>query len=58
MLRTIFKKKVNEDKLANVLINSLLHAMEVGFKDISGFHSKAREENGPEIFMNFDKEIL
>jgi hypothetical protein len=35
MLRTIFKKKVNEDKLANVLINSLLHAMEVGFKDIS-----------------------
>ena len=35
MLRTLFKKKVNEDKLANVLINSLLHAMEVGFKDIS-----------------------
>ncbi len=35
MLRTFFKKKVNEDKLANVLINSLLHAMEVGFKDIS-----------------------
>ena len=35
MLRTIFKKKVNEDKLANVLINSLLQAMEVGFPDIS-----------------------
>jgi hypothetical protein len=35
MLRTIFKKKVNEDKLANVLINSLVHAMEVGFPDIS-----------------------
>ena len=35
MLRTVFKKKVNEDKLANVLINSMLHAMEVGFTDIS-----------------------
>ncbi|MEN8928320.1 MAG: hypothetical protein ABF242_09015 [Flavobacteriales bacterium] len=35
MLRTFFKKKVNEDKLANVLINSLQQAMEVGFKDIS-----------------------
>ena len=35
MLKTLFKKKVNEDKLSNVLINSLVHAMEVGFPDIS-----------------------
>lgn len=35
MLKALFKKKVNEDKLANVLINSLVHAMEVGFPDIS-----------------------
>jgi|TARA_B110000908_G_scaffold67516_1_gene81580 hypothetical protein len=43
MLRTIFKKKVNEDKLANVLINSLLHAMEVGFKDISELINNDRD---------------
>jgi hypothetical protein len=35
MLRTIFKKKVNDDKLSNVLINSLHQAMEIGFVDIS-----------------------
>lgn len=43
MLRTIFKKKVNEDKLANVLINSLLHAMEVGFPDISELINNDRD---------------
>ena len=36
MLRTFFKKKVNEDKLATVLLNSLAEAMEIGFSDISG----------------------
>lgn len=35
MLKTFFKKKVNEDKLANVLINSLMLAMNEGFTDIS-----------------------
>ncbi|MGB1040115.1 MAG: hypothetical protein ACPGVD_04520, partial [Flavobacteriales bacterium] len=43
MLKTIFKKKVNEDKLANVLINSLVHAMEVGFPDISELINSDRD---------------
>ena len=43
MLKTIFKKKVNEDKLANVLTNSLLHAMEVGFTDISELINNDRD---------------
>ena len=43
MLKTIFKKKVNEDKLANVLTNSMLHAMEVGFPDISELINNDRD---------------
>lgn len=35
MLKSLFKKRISEDKLANALINSLVVAMEKGFGDIA-----------------------
>lgn len=35
MLKSLFKKRISEDKLANALINSLVQAMEKGFGDIA-----------------------
>lgn len=35
MLKSLFKKRISEDKLANALINSLVQAMEKGFEDIA-----------------------
>jgi len=35
MLKSLFKKRISEDKLSNALINSLVEAMENGFGDIA-----------------------
>ena len=35
MLRSLFKKRISEDKLSNALINSLVEAMDNGFGDVA-----------------------
>lgn len=35
MLKSLFKKRISEDKLANTLVNSLVEAMDKGFGDIA-----------------------
>jgi hypothetical protein len=35
MLKSLFKKRISEDKLANTLVNSLVTAMDKGFPDIA-----------------------
>lgn len=60
MFTKIFgKKKLKEDKLANIFVNSTLQAVEDGFQDIVGMIKESPEfVETPEIDVNNDSKFL
>jgi hypothetical protein len=50
MFSSILKKRINEDKVANIFTNSILKTVEEGFEDVAGLINEAPEfETSPEI---------
>ena len=60
MFTKIFgKKKLKEDKLANIFVNSILQAVDDGFSDIVGLIKESPEFiNAPEIDTENDSKFL